>query len=137
MRNIGNCFPLYGRWHSISLTHIKLHVAPLEWTPPSCGIAMCQTEVSSTVTEVGMEACAGAHHWAQCLTSFAVKNQAMGHRVVLIVSQHVKRYVLGQKNDANDAAGICEAITRCVFPTLRSKPKRSKIFKPYIVFALR
>ena len=86
---------------------------------------------------VGMEACAGAHHWAQCLTSFAVKNQAMGHRVVLIVLQHVKRYVLGQKNDANDAAGICEAITRCVFPTLRSKPKRSKIFKPYIVFALR
>ena len=58
-----------------------------------------------------MEACAGAHHWAQCLTSFAVKNQAMGHRVVLIVSQHVKRYVLGQKNDANDAAGMCEAIT--------------------------
>lgn len=54
---------------------------------------------------VGMEACAGAHHWAQCF-------QAMGHRVVLIAPQHVKPYVLGQKNDANDAAGICEAITR-------------------------
>jgi transposase len=58
---------------------------------------------------VGMEACAGAHYWAQCF-------QAMGHRVVLIAPQHVKPYVLGQKNDANDAAGICEAITRSRIP---------------------
>ena len=63
---------------------------------------------------VGMEACAGAHHWAQCF-------QAMGHRVVLMAPQHVKPYVLGQKNDANDAAGICEAITRPHIPHVAIK----------------
>lgn len=63
---------------------------------------------------VGMEACAGAHHWARCF-------QAMGHVVVLIAPQHVKPYVLGQKNDANDAAGICEAITRPHIPHVAIK----------------
>ena len=63
---------------------------------------------------VGMEACAGAHHWARCF-------QAMGHRVVLMAPQHVKPYVLGQKNDANDAAGICEALTRAHIPHVAIK----------------
>ena len=63
---------------------------------------------------VGMEACAGAHQWARCF-------QAMGHVVVLIAPQHVKPYVLGQKNDANDAAGICEAITRPHIPHVAIK----------------
>lgn len=63
---------------------------------------------------VGMEACAGAHHWARCF-------QAMGHEVVLMAPQHVKPYVLGQKNDANDAAGICEAITRPHIPRVAIK----------------
>ncbi|MGH8051123.1 MAG: IS110 family transposase [Arenimonas sp.] len=63
---------------------------------------------------VGMEACAGAHHWARCF-------QAMGHEVVLIAPHHVKPYVLGQKNDANDAAGICEAITRPPIPHVAIK----------------
>jgi transposase len=63
---------------------------------------------------VGMEACAGAHYWARCF-------QMMGHRVVLIAPQHVKPYVLGQKNDANDAAGICEAISRPHIPHVAIK----------------
>jgi transposase len=63
---------------------------------------------------VGMEACAGAHHWARCF-------QAMGHRVVLIAPQHVKPYVLGRKNDANDAAGICEAMARPTIPQVAIK----------------
>lgn len=63
---------------------------------------------------VGMEACAGAHYWARCF-------QAMGHRVTLIAPQHVKPYVLGQKNDANDAAGICEAMTRSRLPHVAIK----------------
>jgi transposase len=63
---------------------------------------------------VGMEACAGAHHWARCF-------QAMGHRVVLMAPQHVKPYVLGQKNDANDAAGMCEALTRAHIPHVAIK----------------
>jgi transposase len=46
--------------------------------------------------EVGMEACAGAHHWARQL-------QAKGFTVRLIAPQFVKPYVKSNKNDANDA----------------------------------
>jgi transposase len=54
---------------------------------------------------VGMEACAGAHDWARRL-------QALGHEVKLLPPHRVKPYVHGQKNDRNDAAAICEAMTR-------------------------
>ncbi len=54
---------------------------------------------------VGMEACGGAHHWARVLG-------ALGHEVKLMAPQHVKPYVKGNKNDANDAEGICEAVGR-------------------------
>lgn len=55
--------------------------------------------------EVGMEACAGAHHWARQL-------QAKGFTVRLIAPQFVKPYVKSNKNDANDAEAICEAMSR-------------------------
>lgn len=58
---------------------------------------------------VGMEACAGAHFWARTL-------QSMGHTVRLIAPQFVKPYVKGNKNDANDAEAICEAVGR---PSMR------------------
>ena len=51
---------------------------------------------------VGMEACATAHHWARELT-------ALGHDVRLMPPQYVKAYVKRNKNDAADAAAICEA----------------------------
>lgn len=54
---------------------------------------------------VGMEACSGAHHWAREL-------QKLGHTVKLIAPQFVKPYVKGNKNDANDAEAICEAVGR-------------------------
>ena len=54
---------------------------------------------------IGMEACAGAHHWARVL-------QARGYRVRLIPPQFVKPYVKSHKNDANDAEAICEAMSR-------------------------
>jgi transposase len=54
---------------------------------------------------IGMEACASAHHWARTL-------QPMGHTVRLIAPQFVKPYIKSQKNDANDAEGICEAVGR-------------------------
>jgi transposase len=54
---------------------------------------------------VGMEACGGAHHWAREL-------QKLGHTVKLIAPQFVKPYVKGNKNDANDAEAICEAVGR-------------------------
>jgi transposase len=59
--------------------------------------------------EVGMEACAGAHHWARQL-------EAGGFRVKLMAAQFVKPYVKSNKNDANDAEAICEAMSR---PSMR------------------
>lgn len=54
---------------------------------------------------IGMEACSQAHDWARKLS-------ALGHTVKLMAPQHVKPYVKGQKNDRNDAAAICEAVSR-------------------------
>lgn len=59
--------------------------------------------------EIGMEACSGSHHWARLL-------QAKGFRVKLIAPQFVKPYVKSNKNDANDAEAICEAMSR---PSMR------------------
>lgn len=64
--------------------------------------------------EVGMEACASAHDWGR-------KLQALGHRVQLLPPQYVKAFVLGQKNDANDAAAICAAMTRSEIPRVPVK----------------
>ena len=58
---------------------------------------------------IGMEACGGPHHWAREL-------QKQGHTVKLIAPQFVKPYVKSNKNDANDAEAICEAVGR---PTMR------------------
>lgn len=55
--------------------------------------------------EIGMEACTGAHHWARVLMK-------KGYSVKLIAPQFVKPYVKSNKNDANDAEAICEAMSR-------------------------
>lgn len=55
--------------------------------------------------EIGMEACAGAHHWARRLSE-------QGYQVKLIPPQFVTPYVKSNKNDANDAEAICEAMSR-------------------------
>ena len=55
--------------------------------------------------EIGIEACAGAHHWARELKS-------RGYMVKLIAPQFVKPYVKSNKNDANDAEAIVEAMSR-------------------------
>ncbi|MCP4284003.1 MAG: IS110 family transposase, partial [Gammaproteobacteria bacterium] len=59
--------------------------------------------------EIGMESCSGAHHWARQL-------QARGFKVKLIAPQFVKPYVKSNKNDANDAEAVCEAMSR---PSMR------------------
>ena len=56
-----------------------------------------------------MEACGSAHYWAREL-------QKLGHTVKLMAPQFVKPYVKSNKNDANDAEAICEAVAR---PTMR------------------
>ena len=58
---------------------------------------------------IGIEACSGAHYWAREL-------QKLGHTVKLMAPQFVKPYVKANKNDANDAEAICEAVSR---PTMR------------------
>jgi transposase len=74
-----------GRW----LAELQCHVAP--------------------GAEIGLEACAGAHHWGREL-------EARGYRVKLMAPQFVKPYVKSNKSDRNDAAAICEAMSR---PSMR------------------
>ena len=59
--------------------------------------------------EIGLEACAGAHHWARALRDH-------GYRVKMMAPQFVKPYVKSNKTDRNDAAAICEAMSR---PSMR------------------
>jgi transposase len=64
---------------------------------------------------VGIEACGTSHHWARELTK-------LGHEVRLMPPAYVKPYVKRGKTDANDAAAICEAVTR---PSMRFVPVKS------------
>jgi transposase len=67
---------------------------------------------------IGMEACSGAHHWARLFI-------AHGHTVRLMAPKFVVPYRLSGKrgkNDAADAAAICEAVTR---PAMRFVPVKN------------
>lgn len=67
---------------------------------------------------VAMEACSGAHHWARRLA-------ALGLQPRLLAAHFVAPYrVQGRsgKNDANDAAAICEAASR---PHMKFVPVKS------------
>jgi transposase len=64
---------------------------------------------------VGIEATRGAHHWARVI-------RGLGHEVRLVSPRFVKAYVKGQKNDAQDAAAICEAVSR---PEMRFVSQKS------------
>lgn len=63
---------------------------------------------------VGMEACGGAHYWAR-------EVQRLGHRVKVMAPQYVKPYVRTNKNDANDAEAVCEAVQRPGVPGVAVK----------------
>ena len=54
---------------------------------------------------VGMEACGTAHHWAREVSK-------LGHIGRLMPPSSVKGYVKRSKNDAADAADICDVVTR-------------------------
>jgi transposase len=65
---------------------------------------------------VGIETYPSAHYWSR-------KLQALGHTVKLMPPSCVKAYLKRSKNDANDAAAICEAVTR---PSMRFVPIKSE-----------
>jgi transposase len=68
---------------------------------------------------IGMEACSGAHHWARLFRQF-------GHTVRLMAPKFVSPYRMSGKrgkNDAADAAAICEAVTR---PNMRFVPVKEE-----------
>jgi transposase len=56
-------------------------------------------------TRIGLEACGAAHYWARLL-------HGLGHEAVLMPPQYIRPYVKRGKNDAVDAAAICEAMSR-------------------------
>jgi transposase len=64
---------------------------------------------------VGLEASGSAHHWARELIR-------LGHEARMMPPAYVKPYLRRQKNDAADAAAICEAVTR---PSMRFVAVRS------------
>ena len=68
---------------------------------------------------VGIEACPSAHHWSREL-------RALGHTVRLMPPSYVKAYLKRSKNDANDAAAICEAVTRPSMRLCRPKAKQQQ-----------
>jgi transposase len=64
---------------------------------------------------VGMEAGPGAHFWAREIGK-------LGHAARLMSPHFVKPYVKSNKNDANDAEAICEAVGR---PSMRFVPNKN------------
>lgn len=64
---------------------------------------------------IGMEACSSSHYWARELSK-------LGHDVRIMAPKFVIPYRKGGKNDNNDAAAICEAVTR---PDMRFVPVKS------------
>jgi transposase len=65
---------------------------------------------------IGMEACGSAHYWARELVK-------LGHDVKLMPPAYVKPYIKRGKNDARDADGCCEAVSR---PTMRFVPIKTE-----------
>jgi transposase len=65
---------------------------------------------------VVMEACGASHHWARLLVG-------LGHHVKLIAPEAVRPFVKkGKKNDAADAAALCEAASR---PDMKFVPMKT------------
>ena len=92
-----NVFQLHGADHKGN-TVWKRQLPRSKWIKVLC-------ETVKPGTEIGMEACTGAHHWARLLIQ-------RGYEVTIISPQFVKPFVKSNKNDANDAQAICEAMGR-------------------------
>jgi len=96
--------------HKASVTGKKI------WSKKCSRREMIELMAREPESLVGMEACGGAHY-------FAEKFISMGHDVKLIAPKYVKPYVKSNKNDATDAEAICEARQR---ENMRFVPIKSK-----------
>src|SRR5262245_60864017 len=69
-----------------------------------------------TTCLAGSEAGPAAHQWCR-------EPRTIGHAVKLMPHSYLKAYLKRSKNDANDAAAICEAVTR---PSMRFVSVKTK-----------
>ena len=105
-----NIFAVHGVDHSGKAVLIKPKVAREQLPSLIAQLPPCL---------IGMEACSGAHHWARLLHTY-------GHTVKLIAPKFVTPYRMSGKrgkNDAADAAAICEAVAR---PNMRFVPVKEE-----------
>ena len=68
---------------------------------------------------IGMEACSGAHYWARQFQAHGLTVRLMAPKLVTPYRMSGKR----GKNDAADAAAICEALQR---PNMRFVPVKTE-----------
>ena len=105
-----NVFAVHGVDETGKAVLIKPKVARVHLTALIAQLPPCR---------IGMEACSGAHHWARLFREY-------GHTVKLMDPKRVSPYRLTGKrgkNDAADAAAICEAVSR---PNMRFVPIKSE-----------
>ena len=105
-----NVFAMHGVNDSGKPVLVKPKVARADLLPLIANLPPCL---------IGMEACSGAHHWARQFRHY-------GHTVKLMAPKFVAPYrMTGKKgkNDAADAAAICEAVTR---PSMRFVPVKEE-----------
>ena len=72
--------------------------------------------------EVALEACGGAHYWYREISK-------LGHTVRLLPTNKVKPYLDGNKNNAHDAAAICEASSRPSMRFVEPKTAHNRIYR--------
>jgi transposase len=74
---------------------------------------------------IGMEACSGAHHWARQFAAFGHTIRLMAPKFVTPYRQSGRR----SKNDAADAAAICEAVQRpnMLFVPVKSEEQQQRL----------
>ena len=92
---------------------VDVHGKPVLVRPSVARAKLHELIASLPPCAIGMEACSGAHHWARLFA-------AHGHTVKLMAPKLVAPYRMSGKhgkNDAADAAAICEAVQR---PAMRS-----------------
>lgn len=105
-----NVFAIHGVDESGKPALVKPKVARDQLLPLIANLPPCL---------IGMEACTGAHHWARLFRQY-------GHTVRLMAPKLVTPYRMSGKrgkNDAADAAAICEAVTR---PSMRFVPVKEE-----------